>query len=169
MEQTLPHYSSKRKAAVVKKLLPPENQAVSVVSEEEGICSATLYNWLKQARKEGVPVPGSQRKHSEEWDGASKFAVVLETSGMNASELGEYCRQKGLYPEQITRWKQACIAGASDDAIPSQTSRQELKQARAQIKRLEKDLNRKEKALAESAALLVLQKKYQALWEDEVS
>ncbi len=140
---------------------------VSVVAKEEGLCSATLYNWLKQARKGGAPVPGSQRKNSAEWDGASKFAAVLETSGMNASELGEYCRQKGLYPEQIARWKQACIAGASEDAIAPQESRRELKQARSQIKRLQKDLNHKEKALAESAALLVLQKKYQALWEGE--
>ena len=163
----MPHYSPERKAAILKKLLPPENRPVSQVAPEEGISDATLYNWLKQARKEGMPVPGSQRQRSQDWDGASKFAVVLETSGMNSSEVGEYCRRKGLYPEDIARWKQACIAGVSEDAIPSSESRQALKQARTQIKYLEKDLNRKDKALAESAALLVLQKKYRALWEDE--
>lgn len=112
-------------------------------------------------------MPGSQCNSSEDWDGSSKFAVVLETAAMNNSELGAYCREKGLYPEQISRWKQACIAGAGHEAPQTQASRQELKQAQQTIKSLEKDLNRKDKALAESAALLVLQKKYRALWEDE--
>lgn len=111
-------------------------------------------------------MPGSQCNSSEDWDGSSKFAVVVETAAMNSSELGAYCREKGLYPEQIARWKQACIAGTGHESTQAQTSRQELKQAQQKIKRLEKDLNRKDKALAESAALLVLQKKYRALWED---
>ena len=88
---------------------------------------------------------------------------------MTAHELSEYCRQKGLYPEQIARWKAASIAGAAGESSQSHASKKALKEAQRQISHLKKDLNRKEKALAESAALLVLQKKYQALWEDEAS
>ena len=73
---------------------------------------------------------------------------------------------KGLYPEQIARWKQACIEGAGSQNQREQAKDSQLKIARKQIIDLEKDLRRKEKALAESAALLVLQKKFNALWED---
>ena len=78
----------------------------------------------------------------------------------------QYCRSKGLYPEQIARWKQACIEGTSSQNPREQATDSQLKIARKQIRDLEKDLRRKEKALAESAALLILQKKFNALWED---
>ncbi|MCB0628066.1 MAG: transposase, partial [Saprospiraceae bacterium] len=123
----------------------------------------TLYNWLKQARNQGVPVPGSRAGNSEQWSGEAKFAVVVETLSMTEAEKAAYCREKGLYPEQIERWRQACIGGVGnqrDDAEP-------LRNARNEIKRLKRKIDRKDKALAESAALLVLSKKFQALWEDE--
>lgn len=163
----MPHYSSERKASVLKKLLPPQSLAVTHVSKEEGISEATLYNWLKQLRNTGVPVPKSRSKNTDQWDGASKLATVIATAGMNESELSSYCREKGLYPEEIKRWKQSCIDGAEKNAVSAVTADKQLKTAKIKIKQLEKDLNRKDKALAESAALLVLQKKFQALWEDE--
>ncbi len=159
----MPRYTDERKATVLGKLLPPHNKAIPDIAAAEGISEATLYNWLKQAKHQGVPVPGSIPTTSEDWSGEAKFAVVLETAPLNANELSEYCRSKGLYPEQVARWKQACIAGAGS---PVQASQDQLKVARKQIRVLERDLNRKDKALAESATLLVLQKKYQALWGD---
>jgi transposase-like protein len=83
-------------------------------------------------------------------------------------ELGEYCRRKGLYPEQIAGWKKSFIQGSRPDA--SKVARAELQQQAKTIKKLQSELNRKDKALAEAAALLVLGKKVQALWgknEDE--
>lgn len=80
-------------------------------------------------------------------------------------ELSEYCRHQGLYPEQIRRWKDACIQGAQKAEAHQQQQRLEAKQDKQRIKALEKELNRKEKALAEAAALLVLRKKLTALWE----
>lgn len=162
----MPRYAAERKASVLNKLLPPHNRPIPEIAQAEGISGATLYTplrWLKQAREEGHVVPGSGKASPESWSGEAKFAVVLETAGMNASEVGEYCRSKGLYPEQVARWKQACIAGAGTG---KQTGNESLKHARKQIRQLEKDLRRKEKALAESAALLILQKKFNALWED---
>jgi len=106
----------------------------------------------------------------ENWSGADKLAVVLETAALNEEQLSEYCRRKGLYPEQIARWKELAIAGNESSRPLSQAERRALKKDRKTIRALEKELNRKDKALAEAAALLVLQKKVQALWgepEDE--
>jgi hypothetical protein len=86
--------------------------------------------------------------------------VVLETATLAEIEVNEYCRTKGLYPEQIKDWKLACIAGNTNNKkaiVPAQN-----KADKKRIKQLEKELNRKEKALAETAALLVLRKKFNA-------
>jgi len=69
-------YSEERRTAVLSKLLPPYNGVVSQVAREEGICTATLYNWLKSARKRGVAVPGSRKKTAEDWSGEAKLAVA---------------------------------------------------------------------------------------------
>ena len=159
----MPHYSVERKASVLKKLLPPHNLSVSEVSELEGISEATLYNWRLQAKRQGVAVPGSG-KTTDNWSAEAKFAVVVETATMNESELSEYCRSKGLYPEQIKTWKQACIEGQLDEAARRKQEREQAKQDKKKIKELERELKRKEKALAETAALLVLRKKLNALW-----
>ena len=160
-------YSEQRRASVLTKLLPPNNGAVTQIAREEGICTATLYNWLKAARERGVPVPGSRKNSPDEWSGEAKLAVVLETAGLNAEELSQYCRRKGLYPDQVARWRQACIDGAESQPQRDRQAGEELKALKKSTRTLEKELRRKDKALAESAALLVLKKKYQALWEDE--
>jgi transposase-like protein len=148
-------------------MLPPHNMSVAKLSKQEGISEATLYNWRKEAKIKGVPMPRSQPTISDNWDNETKLSVVIETSVLTQHELSEYCRQKGLYPEQIDQWKQGFIQsvslhGHSGVAMPVQ-----LKTANKKIRELEKDLRRKDKALAEAAALLILQKKFNALWEDE--
>ena len=159
----MPRYSLERKEAVLKKLLPPENQPVPTASEAEGISQGTLYNWLCQIRDGGGVVPGSRTNNSEQWSAEAKLAAVLETQPLNEAERAEYCRQKGLYPEQIERWRLACLSGMSN----KEPSNEPLKEARNEIKRLKRRVERKDRALAESASLLVLSKKFQALWEEE--
>ena len=109
-------------------------------------------------------MPGSG-KQTEDWSPEAKFAAVVETVAMTELELSEYCRRQGLYPEQIRRWKDACLQGAQKAGAQQQQQRLEAKQDKQRIKALEKELNRKEKALAEAAALLVLRKKLTALRE----
>lgn len=155
-------YSLERKAAVLDKLLPPHNLSVPEVADLEGISQGCLYNWLKQARLEGRPVPGSRKATPDDWLAQDKFAVVLETASLNAQELSEYCRAKGLYPEQIARWKQTFI-----QAVDQSKPEADTKASRKKIQQLEKEIRRKDKALAETAALLVLSKKLQALWAEE--
>lgn len=157
-------YSAERKESVLKKLLPPSNRAVAEVAREEGIRASTLYGWLHMAKQEGVVVAGSTKANADQWTNQAKFSVLMETGSMTASEVSAYCRSKGLYPEQLTQWKQSFVESSPK---PTAEEKQALNQANKQIKRLEKELNRKEKALAEAAALLILQKKFNALLEGE--
>jgi transposase-like protein len=156
-------YSAERKEALLRQMMPPQNRLVSELARESGITEQTLYTWRRQLRNQGTPVPGSG-KNAEEWTSEDKFAVVLETATLNASELAEYCRRKGLFAEQIATWRAACMA-----ANTKQTRGQpaQSKEDKKRIRQLEKDLQRKEKALAEAAALLILRKKAQAIWGDK--
>ncbi len=158
-------YSAERKASVLKKLLPPHNQSVPEVSEQEGIGQGTLYNWRNQAKEGGAAVPGSG-KTSEQWSAESKLAVVVESASKSESELSEYCRSKGLYPEQVKAWRQACIDGQLAQSARDKREQAQSKKDKKEIKALKQDLVRKEKALAEAAALLILRKKFNALWEE---
>lgn len=159
----MPKYSTERKAAVMQKLLPPNNQSVAEGAKTESITQTTLYTWRKQAKEQGVPVPGSKNQ-TDNWSPQAKFATVVETASFHEIQNSEYCRQKGLYPEQLQRWKQACIDGAESSRKQQQSQLSATKKDKQRIKALERELQRKEKALAETAALLVLRKKFNALW-----
>ena len=111
-------------------------------------------------------MPGNDIK-PDSWKGQDKLAVVIETAALNESELGEYCRRKGLYPEQVQRWKEAALHGYESDEKVQHQQIANRKDDKRKIKKLESELRRKEKALAETAALLVLRKKAQAIWGEE--
>lgn len=149
---------------MLKKLLPPLNESIAKVSEQENIGQQTLYNWRAQARRDGLPAPGPDRP-GDSWSGEAKFAVAVETATLDEHALSEYCRSKGLYVEQVKQWRQDCIAGAQQAGQVQSTDKARTKADRQQIKALEKELLRKERALAETAALLVLRKKLNALFE----
>jgi len=158
-------YSEEFREQSVRKMMPPNAMSVAQVSRETGVSEQTLYNWRNRFRHEGKAVPADP-SNPENWNGENKLAVVIETAALNEEELAEYCRRKGLYVEQIARWREAAIAGAETQRPLSAAERRELQQDRKKIRKLEKELRRKEKALAEAAALLVLQKKAQAIWGD---
>ena len=132
---------------------------------QEGINLLTLYSWQKQFNTSGLKV--SKFSSTDKWSSEEKFAAVLETSALSEVELGEYCRVKGLYPEQIKAWKQACISGNATKPSKRVKQTPEQKADKKRIKELERELRRKEKALAETAALLVLGKKYDAYWKEK--
>jgi len=113
---------------------------------------------LKLRSTEGVPVPKPD-KAVKHWSSAEKFAVVLETAAMNAAERAEYARRKGLYVEQMEAWTRACR-----EANGTLVERPETRADKRRIHELERELHRKERALAEAAALLVLRKKADAIW-----
>ena len=156
-------YSEEFKASIIAKMLPPNNVPVPQLARETGIPKDTLYTWRIKHRK-AAGGTATLPPASGELSGEQKFAVVLECASLNEVELGEYCRRKGFYPQQIHAWRDACLQ-ANAPAAPK-VDRTKLKAQTKHIKQLEAELRRKEKALAEAAALLVLQKKVQALWED---
>jgi len=158
-------YSAERKESVIRKMMPPHNIPIPRLVKETGISDVTLYNWRKQARLEGIAVP-ADGKNPEQWSSEDKFAIVLEAASLNEAERAEYCRQKGLYAEQLEAWRRACLQANADSAAQAKAQRGQTKKDRKQIRKLERELRRKEKALAETAALLVLQKKAQAIWGD---
>jgi transposase-like protein len=162
-------YSEAVKADVRRRMSPPHRQSVAQISAELGIHVVTLYNWRKSWRLQGEVVPASE-KDPEGWGSTDKFTVVLETAGLNATELSAYCRERGLFPEQVERWRQAS-QDANEKPVLTLKEQKELERLRAQdqreIKRLKQELRRKEKALAEAAALLIASKKIQAFWGED--
>ena len=163
------HYSPERKESALKKMRPPNNISIAKLSLDMGISQATLYYWRKQAKDKGQVMPGNG-KNAEQWSSANKFAAVLETATLNEAELALYCRKKGLFVEQITAWKSACLDTNANVSEHEKVLQAAAKKDKQQINALEKELRRKDKALAETAALLVLRKKANAIWgeaEDE--
>ncbi len=158
-------YSPERKEAVLRKMMPPHNRPIKQLAQEEGISEATLFNWRKQAREKGLLLPDGDSGPSG-WSARDKFAAVLETASLNETKLAEYCRTKGIYPEQLSQWHKACEQANDWDRENDRRLKKEKKADLKRIRKLKKELRRKEKALAETAALLVLQKKAQAIWGD---
>jgi transposase-like protein len=161
-------YSQERREAVLKKMLPPHSRSIPELAEEEGISVGTLYLWRKQARAKGRLLPDGD-SGPEGWGWADKFAAVLETAALNEAQLAEYCRKRGLYPEQVKSWRIACEQANAWDQEQSRRLKAARSQDQQRLRELERELKRKERALAEAAALLVLRKKAAAIWgEDEV-
>ena len=101
-------HSSGFKEAILQKLSQSQ-LSKRQFAEQEGIKLSTLYSWQKQFNTSGFSE--SKVSSSDKWSNEEKFAVVLETSVLSEADFNEYCRVKGLYPEQVKQWKQACIAG----------------------------------------------------------
>ncbi len=162
MKRKQAKYSDELKQSIIARLLAPVNASIPELSKESGIPVGTLYTWRHKYQGDATTVAQSNKN---QFSAAERLDIIIATAALNEVELGEYCRSKGLYPEQISAWKQALI---KEDAV--KPTREERARTRAQenkIKSLQRELHRKEKALAEAAALLVLQKKLQALLDNE--
>ena len=159
-------YTAEHKQAVVARMMPPQNEPVAKLSEETGVTEVTLYKWRKEARAAGSATPGNGQT-SDKWSSQDKFLVVMETFAMNEADLAEYCRRKGLYREQIEAWKKVCLQANGQAFDQAKQLNGQLKEEQQRAKALEKDLQKKEKALAEAAALLLLRKKARAIWGDD--
>lgn len=123
----------------------------------------SLSNWRKQARAEGSVVSDTKQP-SENGSAETKFAVVLDAAVLSEIDLGEYCRRKGLYPEQIATWRQSFISGQKPEKAAPKDDREQSRKDKKCIQALKRELRRKDKALAETAALLALRKKLNDYW-----
>lgn len=147
------------------RMLPPNNVPIRQLSQEEGIGESTLFSWRAEARGKGQLLPDADAG-PQGWSSRDKFAAVLETAALNEADLAEYCRKRGLYPVQIATWRLACEQANDWDRASTTRLGQATKEKKKRVKDLERELARKEKALAEAAALLVLRKKASAIWGD---
>jgi transposase-like protein len=153
-------YTAEQRAWAIAQMTPPLNRAVVELAKATGITQVTLRTWQKAARQKGEIVPGDG-KQSRRWSSADKFRVVLETAPLSEIELSEYCRRKGIYPEQIAQWRQAC-EGANESAEPRLTPAE-----RKRMRELERSLKRRDAELAEANALVALLKKLEAMQRKE--
>ena len=151
-------YPPERKEAICRQLLSLEGRSIPQLAKDTGIGKSTLYAWQKALPLTRGASMSKPNKPSRQWSSAEKFAVVLETAAMNEAERAEYARRKGLFVEQIAAW-----TIARRDANGALVAPPEARADKKRIQELERELNRKEKALAEAAALLVLRKKARAI------
>ena len=133
------------------------------LSKRLNIGVETLYAW-KVAFKKKLVGDGEFQRESSKFSSKDKFQVVLDTNSLSELELGEYLRKHGILREELDSWRTTLQeAFNKSSSIDSELNKQ-LAREKSSNRELEKDLRRKERALAETAALLVLQKKVQAIW-----
>lgn len=150
-------YSTEVKRMALEKLLRPDGPKVSELSTELGINERTLYGWLWKARK------GAMKSNRNNPNAQEKLTLILEFRQLSEGERGQWLREKGRHEEDLKRWEKE-ITSALDDADGWKGREAELKK---KLKETERDLRRKEKALAEMSALAMLKKKLETIWDDE--
>jgi transposase-like protein len=157
-------YSNKFKGSMVKKLTTGDAISAGAMSIEEGVPQSTLSRWVREYGTVGSGGNGMKKRRPQDWSAEEKLDAVLEYERLEEEQRGQYLREKGLHAVHLERWKKTIIEGLKASK-PNKQDPQKKK-----IKELEKELRRKDKALAETAALLVLKKKAQEIWgepEDE--
>lgn len=158
-------YSEDFKMGIIQRMMPPQSEKVVSIAKETGLSEAALYRWRKNARAKGIIAPNG-KESLEQWSTQNKFSVVVETAKMSEIELAEYARKKGLFVEQIQTWRDACMQANGGIAQQARQLQNDVRDRDRTIKQLGQELRRKESALAETAALLVLRKKARAIWGD---
>jgi len=153
-------YGQQFKDNVVARLLPPQSSPVETVSAGIGISVGTLERWRADAL---VKASGGGHGGPRRWTPAARLDAVIATAAMDEASRAAWCRAQGLYPTDLDTWKQDAITGLGE---PPGVETAEMKRDRRRIKELERNLNRKDRALAETAALLVLSKKLSAIFHE---
>ncbi len=151
-------YGQAFKDRVVARLLPPESASVDEVAREVGIGAQTLERW----RSDALSMPARERA----WTAAARLEAVIATAALDETARNAWCREHGVFPKDLAQWResatQALVAPEDARASPRQS-----KLDRRRIKELEREVSRKDKALAETAALLVLSRKLEAIFNTD--
>ena len=159
---------------MVKKLSLPGAMSACSLAEEVGVAQATLSRWKREAANLGTmttqdqsnePKEKTVARRPQDWSPEEKVQVLAETAALSNRELGGYLRRKGLHLATLKQWR-ASVNSALGKPQPKAKKGREQKEAEKRIRKLERELRRKDAALAETAALLVLKKKVQEIWGD---
>jgi transposase-like protein len=151
---------------MVQRMAGPRGLSATALSKECGVSQQTLSRWRRDAST--LPAMGGGddmdrgSSRPKQWTAEEKFRVVLAAAELPDSQLGEFLRREGVHTAQLEEWRQLVLAALATRK-PSAKANPEARR----IRELERDLDRKNKALAEVTALLALKKKAQELWGDE--
>ena len=160
-------YSSKFKKRMLSKMTGPGARSATSLSDEVGVCQSTLSRWLREATVEGMVKDdsreraGGREKRRGRWTPTDKIRVVMEAAGVGEEGLGALLRREGLHEADLERFREEVLEAAVKGFEVGRRKRG-MSAEEKKIRALRKELNRKEKALAEAAALLVLRKKVEA-------
>ena len=160
-------YSPKFKEKMLQRLHDGSGMTAYQLSRESGVAASTLYQWVRDSVSDVVaddddPEKEAKPKARRELTPMDKARLLAEAESLPDEEVGGWLRQHGLHRDDLEQWRVAI-----EEALELAKARKRRKQGEKQVKALERELRKKEKALAEVAALLVLRKKAQALWGDE--
>jgi hypothetical protein len=163
------HSPAFREQALVK-VYSRGSRDIASVAQELNINVATLKGWMRDKSKRDKLAPGNAAmsqpaqsdKRPQDWKPAEQLLALMQTHGLSEEQRNAWCRENGLFAHHLVAWQQAFSNTAS-----SSTDQQQLRGLKDENHLLKRELVRKEKALAEATALLVLQKKFRAMWEDE--
>ena len=147
-------YSLAYKQKMIERLSGKDSASARQVSRETGMSQETLSRWLREARS--LPVMAASTRKAKRWSLDEKVRILGEASKLTGAELTGFLERENLSLAEFEQWRLAL----EEEGRASQASTK-------RIRKLERELARKEKALAEAAALLVLKKKVEHLWEDE--
>ncbi|VAW51322.1 Mobile element protein [hydrothermal vent metagenome] len=153
--------------AVEKALERANDVSVQSIADDLGVGHSTLSKWIALTRKQKLEpdneVPRmTKEKRPQDWSAEEKLNMVITCSSLDDEKVSELCRERGVFSHHIKQWKQEFVSGQPANTTVS--TRADNKTLRQENKALKKELNRKDKALAETAALLVLQKKVNEIW-----
>jgi transposase-like protein len=156
-------YSSEFKEQALRKARERGDRTLPHIAQELNLSLGTLKNWLKESgATQGHALPTNTPAST--WNAAQRLSALLESHALKDQALHAWCRENGLFEHQLRQWQSEFCKIDKPAAAPADAA---LRQAKQKSDQLERELRRKDKALAEAAALLVLQKKFQALWEEE--
>lgn len=167
--EVLMGYSEEFKEALVSRMVGKDALSANALSEESGVSQGTLSRWL---RNFGEDMKVSSKKRGAGFSGAEKFKILLETVGLREAELGEYLRRRGLHSVEVERWREEATRALQGEKRGRPKIDPEVQQLRKERHELRRDLRKKEKALAEASALLIMKKKAELIWgvsEDDES
>ena len=155
-------FSIEKSEAIVAKALGRKNQSLREVAQANGVGFSTLQKWLKLSR-EGMP-SHSIKPLPHQLTRAERFRLLCETESLDEKARGTFCRKNGIFSHQLQQWKGEFMSNDQDN---NQSRDAELKKLKAENKLLKEELNRKDKALAETSALLILKKKANLIWRKD--
>ncbi len=151
------NYSQEFKDAIVTKVVNRGSSTITEVCAREGVKLATVFRWLKR------DTVCDMKTKSKRWSALEKLQAVSETMSASEADTGVFLRKEGLHSQQLDDWRTQALA-----SLEPMTKRAAAKDSRDdRIKDLEREILRKDKALAEASALLILQKKADLIWGGE--